>query len=149
MSAVVSSGILTVPPFPRALLPIHCGTPSPPTCSRAVPICAPSRNSWATPRWLPPRSTHTYPPLICARLIAQRTRGRRATMGLKKVGSEVEELWGRYKLHGDQKARDELILAYSPLVKYVAGRMGTGLPCLLYTSPSPRDGLLSRMPSSA
>ena len=30
---------------------------------------------------------------------------------------------------------------------------GTGehepFPCLLYTSPSPRDGLLSRMPSSA
>ena len=25
----------------------------------------------------------------------------------------------------------------------------TGVPCLLYTSPSPRDGLLSRMPSSA
>ena len=24
-----------------------------------------------------------------------------------------------------------------------------GTPCLLYTSPSPRDGLLSRMPSSA
>ena len=24
-----------------------------------------------------------------------------------------------------------------------------GSPCLLYTSPSPRDGLLSRMPSSA
>ena len=26
---------------------------------------------------------------------------------------------------------------------------GTGKSCLLYTSPSPRDGLLSRMPSSA
>ena len=25
----------------------------------------------------------------------------------------------------------------------------TGTACLLYTSPSPRDGLLSRMPSSA
>ena len=25
----------------------------------------------------------------------------------------------------------------------------TDFPCLLYTSPSPRDGLLSRMPSSA
>ena len=25
----------------------------------------------------------------------------------------------------------------------------TGYGCLLYTSPSPRDGLLSRMPSSA
>ena len=27
--------------------------------------------------------------------------------------------------------------------------MESGTPCLLYTSPSPRDGLLSRMPSSA
>ena len=27
--------------------------------------------------------------------------------------------------------------------------IGIGMPCLLYTSPSPRDGLLSRMPSSA
>ena len=26
---------------------------------------------------------------------------------------------------------------------------GEGYDCLLYTSPSPRDGLLSRMPSSA
>ena len=26
---------------------------------------------------------------------------------------------------------------------------GDGKDCLLYTSPSPRDGLLSRMPSSA
>ena len=31
-----------------------------------------------------------------------------------------------------------------------AGRRFTPIrPCLLYTSPSPRDGLLSRMPSSA
>ena len=29
----------------------------------------------------------------------------------------------------------------------VVGDLGT--TCLLYTSPSPRDGLLSRMPSSA
>ena len=27
--------------------------------------------------------------------------------------------------------------------------MDQGVVCLLYTSPSPRDGLLSRMPSSA
>ena len=31
----------------------------------------------------------------------------------------------------------------------VKGEPGTGKTCLLYTSPSPRDGLLSRMPSSA
>ena len=28
-------------------------------------------------------------------------------------------------------------------------RVLKGMACLLYTSPSPRDGLLSRMPSSA
>ena len=31
----------------------------------------------------------------------------------------------------------------------VRKRAPPGTPCLLYTSPSPRDGLLSRMPSSA
>ena len=31
----------------------------------------------------------------------------------------------------------------------VAAQAGVSRPCLLYTSPSPRDGLLSRMPSSA
>ena len=30
-----------------------------------------------------------------------------------------------------------------------AGHVGIIFLCLLYTSPSPRDGLLSRMPSSA
>ena len=30
-----------------------------------------------------------------------------------------------------------------------AAEMAISNPCLLYTSPSPRDGLLSRMPSSA
>ena len=29
------------------------------------------------------------------------------------------------------------------------GEIAQSLDCLLYTSPSPRDGLLSRMPSSA
>ena len=31
----------------------------------------------------------------------------------------------------------------------LADTAGVPVPCLLYTSPSPRDGLLSRMPSSA
>jgi RNA polymerase sigma factor for flagellar operon FliA len=46
----------------------------------------------------------------------------------EKKTRDVEALWRRYKQDGDAKARDDLILAYSPLVKYVAGRMGTGLP---------------------
>ena len=34
-------------------------------------------------------------------------------------------------------------------VVVVAEKWINGVDCLLYTSPSPRDGLLSRMPSSA
>src|SRR3954453_12314699 len=41
---------------------------------------------------------------------------------------ELRALWRRYKTGGDQKAREDLVVAYSPLVKYVAGRMSSGLP---------------------
>ena len=34
-------------------------------------------------------------------------------------------------------------------VEVLKSVLGAHSPCLLYTSPSPRDGLLSRMPSSA
>ena len=37
-------------------------------------------------------------------------------------------MWRRYKDSGDTHARERLVLAYSPLVKYVAGRMASGLP---------------------
>ena len=36
-----------------------------------------------------------------------------------------------------------------PLTECLKDTVDRFLPCLLYTSPSPRDGLLSRMPSSA
>lgn len=42
--------------------------------------------------------------------------------------SDVSALWTRYKRDADSDARDELILNYSPLVKYVAGRLASGLP---------------------
>src|SRR3712207_1001769 len=41
---------------------------------------------------------------------------------------ELRDLWRRYKADGDDRAREQLVVAYSPLVKYVAGRMSTGLP---------------------
>src|SRR5436305_4386886 len=40
----------------------------------------------------------------------------------------IEEVWADYKASGSAAARDRLILNYSPLVKYVAGRVSTGLP---------------------
>jgi RNA polymerase sigma factor FliA len=41
---------------------------------------------------------------------------------------ELKDLWRRYKSTGDDQARERLVVAYSPLVKYVSGRMASGLP---------------------
>jgi RNA polymerase sigma factor for flagellar operon FliA len=41
---------------------------------------------------------------------------------------ELKDLWRKYKTSGDDRARERLVVAYSPLVKYVAGRMSSGLP---------------------
>ncbi len=41
---------------------------------------------------------------------------------------ELRDLWRRYKASGDVHARERLTVAYSPLVKYVSGRMASGLP---------------------
>ncbi|MFC6853845.1 RNA polymerase sigma factor WhiG [Aquipuribacter hungaricus] len=40
----------------------------------------------------------------------------------------VRAMWVEYKDTGDRAVRDRLIVHYSPLVKYVAGRVGVGLP---------------------
>jgi RNA polymerase sigma factor FliA len=42
--------------------------------------------------------------------------------------NETQTLWSDYKRTGDKALRDRLILTYAPLVKYVAGRLGSGLP---------------------
>ncbi|HYZ11212.1 MAG TPA: RNA polymerase sigma factor WhiG [Actinomycetota bacterium] len=41
---------------------------------------------------------------------------------------ELDALWEEFKSTGAQAARERLILHYAPLVKYVAGRLGAGLP---------------------
>jgi RNA polymerase sigma factor for flagellar operon FliA len=46
--------------------------------------------------------------------------------GVKEV--ELRDLWSRYKKTGDTAARERLVVAYSPMVKFVAGRLGAGLP---------------------
>ena len=40
----------------------------------------------------------------------------------------INELWEAYRSAPDREKRDRLILHYSPLVKYVAGRVAAGLP---------------------
>ncbi|MCQ0023484.1 RNA polymerase sigma factor WhiG [Streptomyces somaliensis DSM 40738] len=48
--------------------------------------------------------------------------------GRPAAPSSLDELWRSYKETGDERLREQLILHYSPLVKYVAGRVSVGLP---------------------
>jgi RNA polymerase sigma factor FliA len=42
--------------------------------------------------------------------------------------TDVQDLWQEFKKSGAAAAREQLIVHYSPLVKYVASRVATGLP---------------------
>jgi RNA polymerase sigma factor for flagellar operon FliA len=55
---------------------------------------------------------------------------------------DTQALWRRYKSTGDRAIRDRLILTYAPLVKYVAGRLGSGLPAHVDESDLVSYGLL-------
>jgi RNA polymerase sigma factor FliA len=55
---------------------------------------------------------------------------------------EIGQLWRRYKQGSDLAVRDRLILTYAPLVKYVAGRLGSGLPSHVDESDLVSYGLL-------
>ena len=63
---------------------------------------------------------------------AQQVAGRPAARSKKVVdpvvASTVAALWQSFKSTADAGARERLILHYSPLVKYVAGRVAVGLP---------------------
>ena len=48
--------------------------------------------------------------------------------------TNIAALWAQYKEDADTEARDQLILNYSPLVKYVAGRLASSLPHSVETS---------------
>lgn len=41
---------------------------------------------------------------------------------------ELDHVWAQFKELGQQEERDQLIVYYAPLVKYVAGRVAAGLP---------------------
>jgi len=55
---------------------------------------------------------------------------------------DVGDLWRAYKSNRDKPGRDRLILTYAPLVKYVAGRLGAGLPAHVDESDLVSYGLL-------
>ena len=55
---------------------------------------------------------------------------------------DTQSLWQEYRRTADQSLRERLILTYAPLVKYVAGRVGSGLPSHVDESDLVQYGLL-------
>ena len=47
---------------------------------------------------------------------------------MSNIDPDLERLWAEYKADQTRELRDHLIVHYSPLVKYVAGRVASGLP---------------------
>ncbi|WP_346055918.1 FliA/WhiG family RNA polymerase sigma factor [Amycolatopsis dongchuanensis] len=45
-----------------------------------------------------------------------------------EVDAAINALWREFRERPNQRLRERLVLHYAPLVKYVAGRVGTGLP---------------------
>ncbi len=61
--------------------------------------------------WQEPLSTHTLAGIVAI-----------------ENDSELSAVWSRYKRVGKQTDRDDLIVYYAPLVKFVASRIAAGLP---------------------
>lgn len=57
------------------------------------------------------------------------------------VEAGIVALWRAFGEQRDQRLRDRLVLHYAPLVKYVAGRVGTGLPAHVEVSDLVQSGI--------
>ena len=87
--------------------------------------------------------------------ITEQLKGRECKIVLGVIGAAKSKVLKRWKTldnsitDANNEAKDN-VKYLSTLEKYIEPlRSGTPETCLLYTSPSPRDATLSRMPSSA
>ena len=62
-----------------------------------------------------------------------------------QTDNTVDGLWQRFKQDGDREARDRLVVHYSPLVKFVAGRVRSGLPSAVEHADLVSDGVIGLM----
>jgi RNA polymerase sigma factor for flagellar operon FliA len=58
------------------------------------------------------------------------------------VAEDLQGLWREYRRTRDKGLRDRLIVTYAPLVKFVAGRLGIGLPAHIDENDLTSYGLL-------
>src|SRR5438477_9659582 len=109
-------------PFSAALLRL-----SPPSLLPRSPARARTRGAgWWPPRrsrW--PRGSPPWPFLPSG--VEEKSWAHRILLTVSRP-DETQTLWRQYRKTGEQGLRDRLILTYAPLVKYVAGRLGSGLP---------------------
>src|SRR4051794_20334549 len=101
----------------------------------AAPICGRYKISLVIGTWPPPSATPMSARKDSAPCTPKRIRGpdemsdsRRESAGRASGDAELNGWWERWLGHRDMKARERLIVHYSPLVKFVAGRVGAGLP---------------------
>lgn len=60
-------------------------------------------------------------------------------------GEDVATVWREFRATGDPAMRNRLVLQYAPLVKYVAGRVRTGMPGSVDTDDLVSDGVIGLM----
>ena len=58
------------------------------------------------------------------------------------MADDIQRLWRSYRKTSDPAIRDRLILTYAPLVKFVAGRISSGLPAHVDENDLASYGLL-------
>jgi RNA polymerase sigma factor FliA len=82
----------------------------------------------------------------------ERTPGREPATGAldheedaQRIDAELARMWVSYKESGAADLRDRLIVHYSPMVKYVAGRVGVGLPAHIEQSDLVSYGIFGLM----
>ncbi len=59
--------------------------------------------------------------------------------------TEVAAVWREYQATRDPEIRNQLVLQYSPLVKYVAGRVRSGLPASVESADLVSEGVFGLM----
>src|SRR5689334_19564929 len=90
-----------------------------------------------------PRIGRHHPGIHPCERAAPESRARAGTP--PRMSDDALQIWIQYKQSADPHLRERLILTYAPLVKYVAGRLGSGLPAHVEEGDLVSYGLLGLM----
>ena len=73
------------------------------------------------------------------------TTSRQHTATATCAAKSVEDLWARFVATRSRQARDQLVVQYAPLVKYVVGRLAISLPAVLDSDDVLSYGIIGLM----